>query len=50
MRFSSDTGRTFEIDATVSANRISGTYSAKHGPASPYADLIEDGRFEVERY
>lgn len=50
MRFSNDTGRTFEIDASVSAKRISGFYSAQHGPASPDAGVIEEGEFEVERY
>ena len=50
MRFSGDAGLVYEIDATVSANSISGTYSAQYGPASPSADATEDGKFEVERY
>jgi hypothetical protein len=50
MQFSSDTGAAFQVDATVGTSRISGTYSAKYGPASPYADAVEEGSFEVERY
>ena len=50
MRFSNDAGRTFEIDATVSENLILGTYSAKYGPASPHAGVVEEGKFEIERY
>ena len=50
MQFSSDTGATFQVDATVGTSRISGTYSAKYGPASLYADAVEEGSFEVGRY
>lgn len=52
MHFSSDAGATFQVDATVNTSRISGTYSAEYGPASPHADAdaVEVGRLDVERY
>lgn len=50
MRFTSDEGFIFLVDAMVSANRIWGTYSVAYGTASPLAGTTERGKLEVERY
>ncbi len=50
LRFSSVAGRTINVEAIVSADMISGTYSAKSEPANSDSGETVKGKFRVERY
>jgi len=50
IRFPGDDGRNFDVKATLSAGKLSGTYSASPPAGSPSADVTEGGIFDVERY
>lgn len=50
LRFSSDDGDRFAIDARLDKDLISGTYSVRHGTADSSVGQLEKGTFEVKRY